>query len=506
MSNNETLSARFRKLGYASLLALAGCGGGGDDAPPPQTNQPPTIQARGNASVPENMTGTVFTATATDADNDPLSYVISGGPDAALLRISAAGAMSFRGPVDFEAPADANADNIYTVEISVSDGKASARQLVDIAITNVAGGAYGIRKVAGGFDTLTNLVAIPGDTARVLVSEKTGQVHLLTTGNGMIANTPFMDVSAEIAVDGDRGLIGLVPARDFAQSGRVYVALNTPAGNLEVRRYRTFPQNKDQIDPASADVILSVPSPNDLLVGGSITFGPDGFLYIGTGAGTEKGENPNDLLGKILRIDVASDAFPGDDLRDYAIPTGNPLAAAGGAPEIWVLGVLHPRMITFDSYSGHLWVKDYGENIAPGFYQSELNLVRPEDAGANYSPYRASRAIVYPPIADSLRYPETQFRFGLAAPRRGDAAFVGGYVYRGSVEALQGHYMIGRPPAVNYTAEYMGFPVVGGRLKGGPLRMPSLDAAGPAAAFGEDSARNLYILSANGDIFVIEAA
>ena len=504
----RTVTGRFGLLGYSSLLILSGCGGGGGDTPSPAPNNAPTIQPRAVASVPENTTGAVFTASATDADNDPLSYTVSGGPDGAQFQISAAGALSFRNPLDFEAPTDDNANNVYTVEISVSDGKASAKQLIDITVTNIEGGAYGVRKVAGGFDTPTNLVAIPGETARVLVSEKTGQVHLLTTANGMIANTPFMDVSAEIAVDGDRGLIGFVPAPDFAQSGRVYVALNTPAGNLEVRRYRTFPQNKDQIDPASADIILSVPSPSNVLVGGSIAFGADGFLYIGTGAGTGTGENTGDLLGKILRIDVASDAFPGDDLRDYAIPAGNPFATAGGAPESWVLGMLHPRVLTFDSHSRYLWVKDYGELFSRGFYQSELNLVRPDDVGANYSPVRGSRQLVSPPIADSLRYPIVRGRFGLAPPVPGDAAFAGGYVYRGSIEALQGRYIGGNPVRANYGTEY----VVGAQQnmshtsETGLSRVPSLDPAGPAAAFGEDSARNLYILSANGDIFVIEPA
>ncbi|MBO9696411.1 MAG: PQQ-dependent sugar dehydrogenase [Sphingopyxis sp.] len=490
-------------------MALAGCGGGGgSDTPPPAPNQAPTIQARGNASVPENMTGTVFTATATDPDNDPLTYVISGGPDAALLQISAAGAMSFRSPVDFEAPADANADNIYTVEISVSDGKANARQLVDIAITDVTGGAYGVRKVAGGFDRPTNLVAIPGDTARVLVSEKTGQVHLLTTANGMTANTPFMDVSAEIAVDGDRGLIGLVPAPDFAQSGRVYVALTTPAGNLELRRYRTLAQNKDQIDPASADIILRVASPNNQLVGGSIAFGPDGFLYIGTGAGTGTGENTGDLLGKILRVDVASDAFPGDDLRDYAIPAGNPFATAGGAPEIWTLGMLHPRKLAFDLYSGHLWVNDYGEylGIRAG-YQSELNWVRPQlDVGSNYSSIRGVHSLASPPIPDPFRYPVVSGRTGLAPPDPGQAAFVGGYVYRGSVEALQGHYVTGHPLRADYGSLAIAGMIQNRANPYSPSSTPSLNPAGPTLAFGEDGARNLYILATNGDIFVVVPA
>jgi hypothetical protein len=513
MSSGGTSAARFGMLGYAAMLGLSGCGGGGgSDTPPQQPNQAPTIAAQASASVPEDVTGTIYTATATDPDNDPLSYTISGGPDAALLQITTTGALSFRNPVDFEAPTDANFDNIYTVEIAVSDGKASAKQLVDITITDNGGGAYGVRKVAGGFGRLTNLVAIPGDTARVLVSEKTGRVHLLTTANGMTANTPFMDVSGEIAVDGDRGLIGLVPAPDFAESGRVYVAQTTPAGNLELRRYQTLPQNRDQVDPASADVILRVPSPNNQLVGGSIAFGPDGFLYIGTGAGTGKGEDTGDLLGKILRLDVASDAFPGDDLRDYAIPAGNPFATSGGAPEIWVLGMMHPRRLAFDAYSGYLWVDDYGQSFNMGggqiLYQSEVNLVRPaEDVGANYSPYRSTRITASPPIADPLRYPVIRGYHGLVPPEPNDSAvFVGGYVYRGPVEALQGRYIMGHPAWAAHYGVRVAIVLQNNYRSYEGARLRSLDAAGPAAGFGEDSARNLYILGANGDIFVIEPA
>ena len=111
------------RLSAAFALALAGCGGGGGGAPPPPpANSAPAFTSAATANVPENSGGTIYTATASDADGDALTFSLSGGADQARFRITAAGALAFEAPPDFESPADANRDNAYLVQISVSDG------------------------------------------------------------------------------------------------------------------------------------------------------------------------------------------------------------------------------------------------------------------------------------------------------------------------------------------------------------------------------------------------
>src|SRR5690606_24551436 len=90
-------------------------------------------------------------------------------------------------------------------------------------------------------------------------------------------------------------------------------------------------------------------------------------------------QNRNVLLGKILRIDPASDAFPADAARDYAIPAGNPFASGGGSPEIWAYGLRNPFRASFDPATGNLWIGDVGEGA-----REEVDLMRPGDGGANF--------------------------------------------------------------------------------------------------------------------------
>ncbi|MBO9698177.1 MAG: hypothetical protein J7499_18435, partial [Sphingopyxis sp.] len=179
---------------------------------------------------------------------------------------------------------------------------------------------------------------------------------------------------------------------------------------------------------------------------------------------------------------------------------------------IWTLGMLHPRKLAFDLYSRYLWVDDYGQSFNMGggqiLYQSEVNLVRPtEDVGANYSPFRHTRVTASPPIADPLRYPVIRGYHGLPPPMPNDGSvFIGGYVYRGPVEALQGRYIMGHPVFPDYDGARVAGIIQNNTRSYEGDRLPSLKAAGPVSAFGEDGARNLYILATNGDIFVIVPA
>src|SRR3954467_6956713 len=335
----------------SALLGLHGCGGGGSldgNSPPPAGNRPPAFTSAATATTPENAAGAIYTATATDPDGNALTYSLSGGADRAAFAITAAGALSFVVPADFEAPTDADQNNVYLVQIAASDGTTSTTLDLAVTITNVGPDAFHVTRVGAGFASALYLAAVPDGSGRLFIVERGGRIRILTPSTGAIAATPFLDVTAQTTTDGERGLLGFAPAPDFNATGTFYIYMTNPAGQIEIRRYRTFPGNRDQADPATADAILTIDHPLNNHNGGWLAFGPDNLLYMGVGDGGGAGDTANNaqnlnlLLGKILRIDPSADAFPGDPTRDYAIPPSNPFAASGGRPQIWAYCVRNP--------------------------------------------------------------------------------------------------------------------------------------------------------------------
>lgn len=512
-----SVSARVRSGAAFSLLMLSACGGGGggdgggNPSPtPPATNRPPVFTSAATASVVENSAGTVYAAAASDPDGNALTYTIAGGADSARFAITAGGALSFVVAPDFESPADADVNNVYLVQLAASDGTASAMLDLAVTVTNVGPDGIAVRRVGTGFSQPLYIAPVPGDAARMFVVEKGGRIRLLTPATGTIGATPFLDVSASISTDGERGLLGFATAPDFAASGRFYVYLTAPGGTIELRRYRTLAGNRDVADPASADVLLRIPHPQSNHNGGWIDFGPDGFLYLAVGDGGGSGDpddnaqNRNVLLGKLLRIDVASDAFPADEARDYAIPPGNPFAATGGAPEIWATGLRNPFRNGFDRTTGHLFIADVGQNAV-----EEVNLMRPTDGGANYGwRVREGTRPFQGTTADTLTNPVIEYLHG-SGPRQGQS-ITGGQVYRGPIEALSGHYVFGDFVSGNLWSVPVNRLSVGSTLTGDAFTIrttafvPDAGTIGSPVSFGLDAAGTLYIVDIDGEIFRVE--
>lgn len=279
------------KRGFSSILLiglLASCGGGagGGGNPPPAGNQPPSFTSAATANAAENSAGTVYQATATDPDGNPLSFSLAGGADQGRFTITAGGALSFTTPPDFEAPADADSNNVYQVTLQVSDGFTSATLNLAVTVTNAGPDGFRVARIGTGFDRPVFVAPVPDGSGRVFVVQQTGLIRILNPATGTVAATPFLNVTAQTTTDGERGLLGFATAPDFATSGTFYIFLTNAAGSLEIRRYRTLAGNRDQADPATADLLLSIPHPAfNNHNGGWIGFGPDGFLYVATGDG-----------------------------------------------------------------------------------------------------------------------------------------------------------------------------------------------------------------------------
>lgn len=499
----------------SALAGLSACGGGGGGGMMTMMltgNRPPAITSSATASTPENGAGTIYTATATDPDGNSITFSLAGGADRAAFAITAGGALSFVQPPDFEAPADADQNNVYLVQIAASDGMTSATLDLAVTVTNVGPDPFHVTRVATGFASPLYLAAVPDGSGRVFVVERAGRIRILTPSTGAIAAIPFLDVSAETSTDGERGLLGFAPAPDFTASGIFYVYMTNLVGQIEVRRYRTLAGNRDRADPASADAILTIDHPvNSNHYGGWLAFGPDNLLYMGVGDGGGAGDTPNNaqnlnlLLGKILRIDPSGDAFPADPARDYAIPPSNPFAIAGGRPEIWAYGVRNPFRNNFDAVTGNLWIGDVGQDA-----REEVDLLRPMDGGANLGWHiMEGTAIFSGPAIPGLVPPVAEYLHGSGA-RQGNT-ITGGLVYRGPIEALNGHYIFGDFIDGNIWSIPIAQVSLGTTLGSDRFVLHRTDFTPNAGAivnpicFGFDQAGNVYIVDFGGSIFRIEA-
>ena len=369
-------------------------------------------------------------------------------------------------------------------------------------------------RVASGFDAPVFATAAPGDPDRLYVVEKTGQIRILDPLTGTVNSADFLTVpQGQIKTGGEQGLLGLAFHPNYASNGLFYVYLTNSAGNIQVRSYSRDTANPDQANAASGDVILTIAHPvNANHNGGWISFGPDGYLYIATGDGGAGGDPPNNaqnvnsLLGKMLRIDVNSDGFPGDPSRDYAIPADNPFVGANGADEIWAIGLRNPWRPSFDRVTGDLYIADVGQDR-----YEEVNFQAAGAAGGlNYGWKVMEGLNVYDgtipgnPLPGSPVLTDPVIAYPHASDGTGGFSVTGGYVYRGPSDGLQGSYLY----ADFVTNQLWSFRMVNGAAVDAANRTGQLVEVGGSvdqiASFAEDGHGNLFIIGLDGEIFLLD--
>ena len=205
----------------------------------------------------------------------------------------------------------------------------------------------------GTFASPLYVTSPPGDPARLFVVERGAPCASSRTAS---SSPRPSSTSRRDRPGGERGLLSIAFAPDYAISGLVYAFATQTTGTLVVWEFHAA-AGAGTADPGHRPV-LSIPHPATNHNGGQLQFGPDGYLYIGVGDGGSgaNGQNTAVLLGKILRIDPrASGGQP------YTIPPGQPFAA-GAAPEIYAYGLRNPWRFSFDTLTGDLLIGDVGEN------------------------------------------------------------------------------------------------------------------------------------------------
>ncbi|MUV13317.1 PQQ-dependent sugar dehydrogenase [Noviluteimonas gilva] len=509
--------ARTLVSGALFAAALAACGGSGTSGSISWGNTPPSFTSPSSVSVQEDTTGAFYNATATDIDGQSISFAIDGGEDAAAFRITSAGALSFAAPPDFEAPIDVGGDNLYRVTLRASDGYASTAMALSVTVTDRSSIAFRVRRVASAVASPVFVAPVPDGTGRVYVGELAGRIDILSPGTGTIAPTPLLDLRGELSTNGERGLLGFATSPDFTSSGQFFVFVTDPVGTIEVRRYTLSASNRDIADPSTMRVILRQPHPRTNHNGGWIGFDRAGFLYIAIGDGggsgdpDNNGQNPDTWLGKILRIDITRDDFLADDTRNYAIPADNPFRTAGGAPEVWALGLRNPFRASFDfgpfgTGEGGLIIGDVGEDAI-----EEIDvMVGPDDnQGVNFGwSVREGSQPFKGPDSPAYRLPAAEYPHGTGT--RAGSTVIGGVVYRGPVESLRGQYLFadfieGNVWSLPVDELYGTVPVTSARfVVRNTSFAPDVGAINNPVAFGTDQVGNVYIADLDGEIFVIE--
>ncbi len=232
--------------------------------------------------------------------------------------------------------------------------------------------------VAVGLEHPVDIVHAGDGSRRLFVVEKAGRVRVIA--DGTLLPAPFLDLGTPVLGGNERGLLGIAFHPRFASTRHVYVNYTRkPDGATVIARYRVPESTPDVADASSAATLLVIDQPYANHNGGALRFGPDGYLYVGTGDGGKgndpenRAQDPQSMLGKILRLDV-------DGGMPYAIPPDNPHAdGVGGRAEIWATGLRNPWKIAFDPRNGALWIGDVGQD-----QREEVNAVPPGAAPPNF--------------------------------------------------------------------------------------------------------------------------
>ena len=332
---------------------------------------------------------------------------------------------------------------------------------------------------------LTSPVALasrPG-TDDLFVVEQQGRIVRLPNGLADGADTA-LDLRGQVSRGNEQGLLGLAFSPD---GGRLFVNFTDRAGATTIARYNMA---GNAVDPASVEIILTIAQPAANHNGGQLAFGPDGFLYIGTGDGGgggdpfANGQNPNTLLGTILRIDVSG-------ASGYTVPASNPFVGGGGAAEVWSWGLRNAWRFGFDSGSGDLWIGDVGQDRF-----EEVTVLRAANGGgngANLGWNATEGAESFRGAAIPADHVPPIITYGQS---NGRCSITGGEVYRGAgIPSLFGTYLYGD----FCTGEVFGFRA-DGTERAVRLNIPVVSQL---TSFGLDASGEAYVLSRAGGVFRI---
>ncbi len=334
------------------------------------------------------------------------------------------------------------------------------------------------------------LLTHAGDgTNRVFVPDQRGVVHVFPNDDAATETKIFLDITDRVRYSdkqNEEGFLGMAFHPKYKQNGEFFVFYTDVKAKMAnvVSRFRVSKTDPNKADPAFEEELVRFEKPYWNHDGGTIAFGPDGFLYIthgDGGAGNDphgNGQNLNTLLGKVLRIDIDHKA----DGLNYAIPKDNPFAGAKGVrPEIWAYGLRNIWRMAFDRKTGQLWAGEVGQNL-----YEEIILLK---AGGNYG--WSVRESLHPfgsrglGVTEGLIEPIWEYHHDVGK------SITGGVVYRGkAVPELEGLYLY----ADYVTAKVWALKYDESKKRvtaNHPIAGPNV----PVLSFGEDETGEAYLMT-----------
>jgi glucose/arabinose dehydrogenase len=338
----------------------------------------------------------------------------------------------------------------------------------------------------GGFQAPVYVADAPGAAKLLFVVEQQGEIRVLRQGRTL--KRPFLNIRDRVLYGGEQGLLSVAFDPGYAHNRRFFVYYVNRDGNIEVDGFRRKRGSATRAEARSRRPLIEVPHPtNENHNGGQLQFGPDRLLYIGTGDGGGGGDpdanaqNPNVLLGKLLRID------PGK--TGYSIPNSNPFVGKDGRDEIYALGLRNPYRFSFDSKNGEIFIGDVGQDA-----WEEIDRVGQGKLGGSnfgWDIFEGNHDYEGGPAPANYRPPIFEYSSSGA-----NCTVIGGYVVHDpQLQALAGRYL------------YADF--CGGQIRsfnpGDPGATDS--AAGLAvdspSSFGEGAHGRIYVASLSGPVFRI---
>ena len=349
----------------------------------------------------------------------------------------------------------------------------SSVSAIDLQLTQVTG-----------LEAVVDIKHAGDNSGRLFLLQQPGVVRIHK--NGTLLSTGFIDISNKVLTGSEHGLLSLDFSPNFSSNGRVYLYYSNLEGNTVLSR---FIAQGDHLDPDSEEILLVINQPFANHNGGRIEFGPDGMLYLGLGDGGSAGDpqgnaqNPQTLLGKLIRLDVESPA------SGFVIPADNPFANDPGTrSEIWATGLRNPWRMAFDSLTGDLYIADVGQDK---FEEVDFQPVT-STGGENYG---------WNTLEANDCFTESSCdTTGLTAPTASydhseGCSITGGQVYRGTkYPALSGRYLYGD----FCTGRIWSLKKTGNNFQVEVLR----ERGSGMFTFGEDQAGDLY-LSTSGGVFLL---
>lgn len=276
-------------------------------------------------------------------------------------------------------------------------------------------------------------IANAGDS-RLFFADQQGYIKIISSA-GIINTQPFLNITNRIIYGGERGLLGIAFHPNYKTNGYFYVNYIGNGDSTHISRFKVSTSNANLADPQSELKLLTIFQPYQNHKGGDLQFGPDGYLYIGMGDGGSGGDpgnraqNPKELLGKMLRIDV-------DHGNLYAIPATNPFYnSTTTRGEIWALGLRNPWRFSFDRLTGDLWIGDVGQDIFEEIDFQPANSKGGENYG--WRCYEGNQTYNSSGCSSrtSMTFPVYTYSHGT------ECSVTGGYVYRGSaLSPFYGYY------------------------------------------------------------------